>query len=198
MGPKDAQWSSLWPRINGVPFCSRPVLARLRYGLFGFGRYLRDGLHRFLVASRQLALFGLSALFSVSCRHSCPKVQFDCVDKRDEPRQKRLMGWMLKVRVQRGLVLELHDAAKRIASSSWRDVLADGGLKKSWDYPLKSGNVFPGPLLLSFGCSWFPLKRKHVKNSDGRSLRARYVRQFEGKQAACDGSAASSQHGTAG
>jgi hypothetical protein len=37
-----------------------------------------------------------------------------------------------------------------------------------------------------------------VKNSDGRSLRARDVRQFEGQQAACDGGAAFSEHGTAG
>jgi hypothetical protein len=167
-------------------------------GYLALGATCGMGYIDFLSLAASWRSFGLSALFSVSCRHSCPKVQFDCVDERDEPRQKRLMGWMLKVRVQRGLVLELHDAAKRIASSSWRDVLADGSLKKSWDYPLKSGNVFPGPLLLSFGCSWLPLKRKRVKNSDGGSLRARYVRQFEGKQAACDGGAASSQHGTAG
>jgi hypothetical protein len=97
---------------------------------------------------------------------------------------------MLKIRIQRRFILELHDAAKRIAPSSRRDILADVGLKKSRNYPLKGRNVFLGSLLLSFRCPWLPLKREYVKNSHGRILSFDCFWQFESEQAACDGGTA--------
>jgi hypothetical protein len=141
--------------------------------------------------------FASAGRLDEACRQSCPKVQFYRVDERDKPGQKPLMGRMVKIRVQRRFILELHDAAKRIAPSSRRDIWADVGLKKSRDYSLKSRNVFLGSLLLSFRCPGLPLEREHVKNSYGRILSLHYFRQFESEHAACDGGATKSQHDTA-
>jgi hypothetical protein len=73
------------------------------------------------------------------------------------------MRRMLNIRVERCFVLELHYAAKRIALSSRRNILAHMGLKKSRDEPLESGNFFRGSVLLSFRCPLFPLKCEYVK-----------------------------------
>jgi len=86
---------------------------------------------------------------------------------------------MLHIGIERRLVLELHDAAKRIAFSSRRNIWAYMSLKKSRDHPLESGNLFRGPVFLGFGCSWLPLKCEHMENAGGLSFRSRYFRRIE-------------------
>jgi hypothetical protein len=136
--------------------------------------------------------------FRVDVLHSCAKVQFDCIDQGHEPRKQRLMRRMLHISIEGSLVFELHDAAKRIALSSRRNVWAYMSLKKSRDYPLERGNLFRGPVFLGFGCSWLPLKCEHMKNAGGLAVRSR---EFQGigreKSGSSDSETAISQQGTA-
>src|SRR5579864_7709892 len=74
--------------------------------------------------------------------HSGAKVQFYRVDQRNKPCQQCLMCRVLNVGVEGCFVLELHDAAKRIAFSARRNIGSHVGLKESRDYPLVSGNFF--------------------------------------------------------
>ena len=100
---------------------------------------------------------------------------------------------MHDVRFQGSLILELHDAPKRIALPSWGDIQAHMGLEKSGNYPLESTNILPGSLLLSVRRPLLPLKGKHVENSSGFVLRFHESLQFERQENADDGGTASSQ-----
>src|SRR5579872_2610949 len=97
-------------------------------------------------------------------------VELDCIDQGYEPCQQRLMGWMLKVRVQGGVVLEQHDASEGVALSSRRDIRSHMGLKQSGNYALEGADVFSGPVLLGFRGRRLPLKREHVKDFSGLAL----------------------------
>jgi len=106
------------------------------------------------------------------------------------------MCWVHKVRFQGSLILEPHDAPKRIALPPWGDIWAHMGLKKSGNHPLESTNIFPGSFLLSVRCSLLPLKGEYVENSSGFVLPLRFW-QVERQEAASDGGTASSQQCTA-
>lgn len=121
----------------------------------------------------------MSAGARLDVLRSSAKVQFDRIDQGHEPRKQRLVRRMLHIGIERCLVLELHDAAKRIALSSRRNVWTYMSLKKSRDYPLESGNLFRGSVLLGFGSSWLPLKCEHVKNTGCLTFRSRCFRRSE-------------------
>jgi hypothetical protein len=126
------------------------------------------------------------------------KVEFDCIDQGYEPCQQGLMGWMLKIRVQRGVVLEQHDASEGVALSSRRDIRADMSLKKSGDYALEGADFFSGSILLGFRGPGLPLKRERMKNYGGIALSSRQLRRLERQEGGSDGGASMSQHRTAG
>ena len=95
----------------------------------------------------------------------CRQVQFDGIDQRYQPNQKCLMGRMLRIRIQRCLVFELHDANEGVALSPRRNVGANVSLKKSGDLPLKSDYLSSSPFFLVFRGPRFPLKTKDVKDA---------------------------------
>jgi len=99
---------------------------------------------------------------------------------------------MHKVRFQGSLILELHDAPKRIAPPSRGDIWANMGLEKSGNHPLESTNIFPGSFLLNVRYSSLPLKGEYVENSNGSVLCFRYFGEFERQEASPDCSPASS------
>ena len=74
------------------------------------------------------------------------------------------MRGMLHVRVKRGLILELHDAAERVALPSRRNVRPYVGLQESGDLPLESSDVFGGSFLLGLRCIGLPAKGEYVKH----------------------------------
>ena len=108
------------------------------------------------------------------------------------------MRRMLDIRVKGCFVLELHDTAKTIAFSSRRNIWAHMGLKKSGDQPLESGNLFRGPVLLSFQCSLLPLKCEYMKDARRLAFRSRHFRKIERDEGSrSDGKTAISQQRTA-
>ena len=92
------------------------------------------------------------------------------------------MRGMLNVGRKRCLILELHDAAERIALSSRGNVGSHMRLKKSGDYPLEGTYLFRGTIPISFGHSLLPLKSEYVKDCTGRALRSRIFSHVEGQQ----------------
>jgi len=86
------------------------------------------------------------------------------------------MSWMLKIRVKRGLVLELHDATKGISLGAGRDVCAHVSFEKSGNDSLEGGNIFGGSILLRVGSAGLPLESKDVKDGTGRVFRFRRLR----------------------
>lgn len=75
------------------------------------------------------------------------------------------MRGMLNIGIQRGLILEAHDATEGITFSPRRNVRAYVGLKKSRDLSLEGSDVFGRSVFLGFGGIRFPLKCKYVKDS---------------------------------
>jgi len=104
---------------------------------------------------------------------------------------------MLNISLECSFVLELHDPAKRITFSSRRKICADMGLKQSRDYPLKSGNLFRGSLLLSLRSSLLPLECEHMKNTRRLAIRCRHLRAEREKSGGSDSDTAISQQSTA-
>src|SRR5580698_961110 len=89
------------------------------------------------------------------------------------------MRRMLNIRVEGFFVLELHDAAKTVGFSSRRNIWAHMGLKRSGDQPWESGNLFCGPVLLSFRCSLLPLKCEYMKDARQLAFRSRHFQRIE-------------------
>jgi hypothetical protein len=111
--------------------------------------------------------------------HSGAKVQFYCLNQRNQPCQECLMCRVLNVGVEGSFVLELHDSAECISFSSRRNIWSYMGLKESRDYPLEGGNLFCGSVLLRLRCSRLPLKYEYVKNARRFAFRSRHFRQIE-------------------
>ena len=121
----------------------------------------------------------------------CRQVQFDGIDQRYQPGEKRLMRRMLRIRIQRCLVFELHDADEGVALSSRRDVGANVSLNKSGDLPLKRDYLSSSSFFLLFRGPWLPLKTKNVKGASSVLFRHRISlgsgkkRDGRGRQTAC-------------
>lgn len=92
------------------------------------------------------------------------KIQFDGVDQGDEPGEEGLVGGMLDVGVERGLIFELHDAAEGVALAARRNVGADVGLEKAGDFSLECGDVCCGFLFLRVGGVGLPLEGEDVED----------------------------------
>lgn len=107
------------------------------------------------------------------------------------------MGWMLKICVQGGLVLEQHDASEGVALSSRRDIRSDMSLKEPGDYALEGADIFPGPILLSFRGLGLPLKREHVKDARGLALCSGQLWGLERQEGGSDSGTSLSQHRSA-
>jgi hypothetical protein len=59
----------------------------------------------------------------------------------------------------------IHYGAKRIAFTPRRNIGAWVGLKKSWDHPVYSDDLFRGSILLSIGCTFLRLNANTWKTS---------------------------------
>ena len=72
------------------------------------------------------------------------------------------MGRVGFVRLEGGMVREVHDAAKGVAVVALGEVAADVHLEKAGDDALKGVDLLFGPLLLLLGGAGFPMEGKDV------------------------------------
>ena len=75
------------------------------------------------------------------------------------------MRGMLNIGVKSGLVLEMHDAAKRVAFSSGRNVRAHVGLEKSGDLALEGSDFSRRFILSGLSGIRLPLECEYVKDA---------------------------------
>lgn len=78
------------------------------------------------------------------------------------------MRGMLDVGFERGLICELHDAAKGVAPATRGNIGADVGLEKAGDMALECGDVFCGFLFLRVGGVGLPLEGEDVEDGGCR------------------------------